>query len=222
MGFFMHDGKHTMLPEDFKIMTDFMDKHFTGHTTYDMVNVTEDETSFSMTNGIVSVRVSKESGDLISLNYKGTETLTDISGHPFVYWSHDVKGAEKIVTHATINPELNGGQRAEVSVKGISGGRLMGHGPGAPPEGDLPVDIEIRYSLAQGDQGVYTYCIFEHRPKYAAGNMTEARIAAKLQPFFNHIHVDDARSGPYPLLDEGIDKYVYTTIGKQSLRIHQS
>lgn len=30
MGFFMHDGKHTVLPEDFKAMTDFMDLHFTG------------------------------------------------------------------------------------------------------------------------------------------------------------------------------------------------
>ena len=29
MGLFMHDGRHTVLPEDFDVMTDFMDRHFT-------------------------------------------------------------------------------------------------------------------------------------------------------------------------------------------------
>ncbi|MCB0637314.1 MAG: hypothetical protein KDC54_11885, partial [Lewinella sp.] len=28
MGFIMHDGGHTVLPEDFEAMTDFMDLHF--------------------------------------------------------------------------------------------------------------------------------------------------------------------------------------------------
>ncbi len=28
IGFFMHDGGHTVLPEDFEVMTDFMDLHF--------------------------------------------------------------------------------------------------------------------------------------------------------------------------------------------------
>ena len=212
MGFFMHDAGHTVLPVDYQVMTDFMDRHFKGQARTDKVTVTEFERSFTLSNGIVTARVSKTSGDLISLKYRGVETLSDISGHPYVYWSHDVKGGERIESRVTLDPASNGGQRAEVSVKGISGGKLMGHGPGAPPEGDLPVDIELRYSLAQGDQGVYTYCIFEHPPEYEGGDMTEARIAAKLQPFFDHIHVDDDRSGLYPLLDEGIDKYVYTTL----------
>lgn len=212
MGFFVHDAGHTVLPEDFEVMTDFMDRHFTNRAPCDDVCVTQDDNSFTLSNGIISARVSKASGDLVSLIYKNVETLTDVSGHPFVYWSHDVGGAERIETRVTIDPAAKDGQQAEVSVKGVSGGRLMGHGPGAPPEGDLPVDIEIRYCLTRGDQGVYTYCIFEHRPEYSAGDMTESRIAAKLQPFFDHIHVDDARSGPYPLLDEGTDKYVYTAL----------
>lgn len=212
MGFYMHDDKHTVLKEDFEVMTDFMDRHFTNQAMHDKVTVIQDEQSFTLSNGMVAARVSKESGDLVSFTYKGIETITDISGHPYVYWSHDVKGAEEIVTRVTIDPADNDGQMAEVSVKGISGGRLMGHGPGTPPEGDLPVDIEIRYTLSRADQGIYTYCIFEHKPEYDAGDMAEARIAAKLQPFFDHIHIDEARSGPYPLLNEGIDKYVYTAL----------
>lgn len=213
MGFYMHSGGHTVFPEDFKVMADFMDKHFSHQATPAKVTVTEDEVSFTLSNGIVQAKVSKESGDLVSLVYRGTETLTDQSGHPYVYWSHDVKGGASVVTRLTIDPAENEGEMAEVSIKGYSGGKFMGHGPGTPPEGDLPVDIEIRYSLARADQGVYTYCIFEHRLEYGPGDMSEARIAAKLQPFFSHIHVDDAPSGPYPLFDtKTADKYVYTAL----------
>lgn len=216
MGFYMHSEGHTVTLKDFVKMTDYMDQHFTNRVSPEEVTVTEDESSFTLTNGIMTTKISKISGDLISLVYRGTETLTNISGHPYVYWSHDVQGADTIETRITINPNDNNGQMAEVSIKGISNGILMGHGPGAPPEGDLAVDVEIRYALSMADQTVYTYCIFEHRSDYPAGDMTEARIAAKLQPFFNHIHVDDARSGPYPLLNEGIDKYVYTALQSEN------
>ena len=212
MGFFMHNAGHGVFQEDYQAMTDFMNKHFTGQAAFDRVSLSEDEKTFTLSNGIITARVSKESGDMISLIYKGVETLTGISGHPFVYWSHDVKTAKEIKTSISIHPSDNDGQRAEVSVKGISGGNLMGKGPGAPPEGDLAVDIEIRYCLSKADQGVYTYCIFEHRPEYDAGDFTEARLAAKLQPFFNYMHVDDDRTGPYPLFNEGWDKYVYTAL----------
>lgn len=212
MGFFMHNAGHGIFLEDYEAMTNFMDKHFTGQAKNDKVTVTEDDKTFTLSNGIITARVSKESGDLTSLVYRGVETLTGVSGHPFVYWSHDVKGAKELITKVTIDPFDNDGQRAEVSVKGISGGNLMGHGPGAPPEGDLPVDIDIRYSLSEADQGIYTYCIFEHKPEYDAGDFTEARLAAKLQPFFNYIHVDEKRTGPYPMFNEGWDKYVYTSL----------
>ncbi len=181
------------------------------------VTLSQDDTTFTMSNGTLSVKVSKESGDLVSMQYKGRETLTDRSGHPFVYWSHDVKGGEAIETKVTIDPADNAGDRAEVSVKGVSGGKFMGFGPGAPEEGDIAVDIDIRYSLARDDAAVYAYTIFEHKPDYPAGDFTEARLAAKLDPGFTHLHIDELRDGQYPLLPEwpdtpdGADKYIYTT-----------
>lgn len=194
------------------VMTLFATLLPAGEADSSAVSLEEDATSFTMRNGILTVRVSKESGDLISMKYKGRETLTDRSGHPFAYWSHDVKGGESIETRVTISPSENGGERAEVSVKGISGGKPMGHGPGAAPEGDVAVDIDIRYSLGRGEQGVYTYSVFEHRPEYPAGDFTEARLAAKLDPGFTHLHIDEARSGRYPLIAEGADKYIYTAV----------
>jgi len=116
----------------------------TAQTT--RVGVIEDATSFTLSNGIVTARILKSSGDIRSLQYKGTEILTDRSGHAGGYWSHDVTGGKGIVTRITIDPAGNGGERAEVSIKGISGGVKMGHGPGAATDGDFPTDIDIRYN----------------------------------------------------------------------------
>src|SRR5439155_22300209 len=176
------------------------------------VAVEEDQSSFTLSNGIVTARVSKRSGDLTSLQYRGLETLTDKSGHAGGYWSHDTTGGKETITRVTIDPRDNGGGRGEVSVKGISGGLKMGHGPGAAAGGDFAADIEIRYCLARGDSGVYTYCTFEHQPQYPAASMTEARYCAKLADMFDWMTLDAQRNRHFPTdLHEG-DKYIYTAV----------
>ena len=92
------------------------------------VTVQEDQSSYTLANGILTARVSKQSGDLTSLVYKGIELLTDKSGHAGAYWSHDTSGGVQTIAKISIDPQSNGQERAEVSVKGISGGRKMGHG----------------------------------------------------------------------------------------------
>jgi rhamnogalacturonan endolyase len=176
------------------------------------VAVTEDEASFTLSNGIMTARVLKRNGDMSSLTYRGREVLTDKSGHAGAYWSHDTTGGTRLSTRITIDPKTNGGERAEVSVKGISGGVRMGHGPGAAADGDFPADIEIRYTLNRGDSGIYTYCFFDHRPEYPAATMTEARFAAKLAATFDWMTVDANRDMYFPPdLHEG-DKYMYTAV----------
>jgi rhamnogalacturonan endolyase len=178
------------------------------------VSLTEDDASFTLANGVIAARVLKRNGDLASLKFRGEEMLTDQSGHPGGYWSHDTTGGTELLTRITIDPRANGGARGEVSVTGISGGRKMGHGPGVArgAEGDLPVDIEIRYALGRGESGVYTYCTFTHRPEYAAGAMTEARFAAKLADLFDWMTIDARRDQYFPAdLREG-DKYIYTAV----------
>ena len=174
------------------------------------VTVFETETNFTLDNGIVTASVSKRSGDLTSLRYKGREVLTDQSGHAGGYWSHDTTGGTETITKITIDPKSNGSERGEVSVKGISGGRRMGHGPGASAQGDIPADIEIRYCLGRGESGIYTYCNFDHLPEYGGASMTEARYCAKLANTFDFMNIDDRRSMFFPpTLNEG-DKYIYT------------
>src|SRR5206468_1826806 len=88
-----------------------------------------------------------------------------------------------------------GGDRGEVSIKGISGGRPLGNGPG----GSTVADIEIRYSLGRGDAGVYTYAIFNHPPEYPGTSVGEARFAAKLNgKIFDYMTIDAKRRKVMP------------------------
>lgn len=176
------------------------------------VALTESPTDFTLTNGVLTARVLKRNGDLASLKFKDAEMLNDKSGHAGAYWSHDTTGAKELITRITIDPRSNGGARGEVSVKGISGGIRMGHGPGSAPGGDFPADIEIRYTLGQDDSGIYTYCTFTKLPGYPAAAMTEARFAAKLANMFDWMTVDAKRDQAFPASLKDGDKYIYTTV----------
>jgi rhamnogalacturonan endolyase len=181
------------------------------------VTVAEDATHFTLSNGTITAKVLKRNGDLTSLQLNGVETLTDKSGHAGAYWSHDASGGTQLLTRITIDPKTNNGQRAEVSVKGISGGKKMGRPAGGAPDGDFPADIDIRYSLGQGDSGVYTYCTLEHLPEYPAGSIGESRFCAKLAAMYDWLHVDKNRDKYYPREEEGEDKYVYTAVQSENL-----
>jgi rhamnogalacturonan endolyase len=198
----------------------------------------EDAETYTLDNGIVRVRVSKVTGDLVSFRYQEHELFATqlsqevieaapggepednpnwrdpvVTGHAHGYWSHDVmgvRGSAPAVPSVTIDPAANGGRRAEVSLKAISRGRRMGTGPGAAPGGNVTVDVEIRYTLERGASGVYTYSIFRHPADYPLAQFTEARYCAKLAPFFDWISVDKEVNRYYPKEYFAGDKYVYT------------
>ena len=154
------------------------------------VVVSENENSFTLANGIVTVQIAKKSGDLTSLKYKNLEMLDNQDQHQAAYWSHNAARGQQL-TRITIDPKTNGGERGEVSIKGISGGNPMGSGPG----GSVVADIEIRYELGRGDSGVYTYSIFSHPTNYPATSIGEARFCLKLNDtIFDWMTVDSNRN----------------------------
>src|SRR5678815_1725031 len=69
------------------------------------VTVSEDDASFTLSNGTITARVLKRSGDLSSLKWRGREMLTDASGHAGAYWSHDTTGGARLMTRVTIDPK---------------------------------------------------------------------------------------------------------------------
>jgi rhamnogalacturonan endolyase len=154
------------------------------------VTISENENSFTLDNGIVTAQIAKRSGDLISLKYKNLEMLDTQDQQQSAYWSHNAARGRQI-DRITIDPKTNGGERGEISVKGIANGNPMGSGPG----GSVVADIEIRYALGRGDSGVYTYSIFTHPTNYPATSVGEARFCMKLNDdIFDWMTVDSNRN----------------------------
>lgn len=204
------------------------------------VRIMEDESTYTLDNGIVRAVVAKSSGDLVSVNYNGKEMLATrmnaegrpdlvldppganpnglnpgMTDHQYGFWSHDAmgpRGTRDAEASITIDPKSNRGKRAEVSVKGIAEGRKMGTGPGSTAEGQFAADVEIRYAIEDGGSKIYTYCIFTHPESYPASAIGEARFCAKLAPMFDWMSVDSKVDFHYPKDYYAGDKYVYTAV----------
>ena len=56
--------------------------------THPAVTVSEDDSSFTLDNGIVTAKVAKRSGDMTSLTYKNLEML-DAADRQAGYWEHN-------------------------------------------------------------------------------------------------------------------------------------
>src|SRR5947209_19742480 len=100
------------------------------------VTLREDGTSYTLANEHVTARISKRSGDLVSLTYRDQQLL-GLSGHPGGYWSHTPGRGIPAASTMSIDPKNNGGTRAEVSIKGISDGKAVGAGPGGSVIADV-------------------------------------------------------------------------------------
>jgi rhamnogalacturonan endolyase len=155
----------------------------------DPVTVTDSGDSWVLDNGIVKASITKRSGRMRSLVYKGIETMGRNGGG---VWEQTPDLAPELTQTVTIDPATNGGERAEVSVKGITGGTVM-LTPNAPG-GGTQCNLEIRYAMARGDSGVYTYAIFSHPKEYPAMSIGESRFVTFIAKNFDWISVDADRN----------------------------
>jgi len=158
------------------------------------VTVTENARSYTLDNGIVKVTISKSTSNISSLIYKGMETMSNGG-----VWEQTPAAAASVgglTDSITIDPSKNGGARAEVSIKGVTGGQV-GLSPSAPgaPSGGIRMDLEIRYTLGRGESGVYTYGIFSHPASYPASSVgAESRFIIEMTRNFDWISVDKDRN----------------------------
>jgi rhamnogalacturonan endolyase len=153
------------------------------------VTITDNGRSWTLDNGIVKATVTKDSGSMPSLMYKGVQVLQASGGT----WEHNPQGAPELVNSLSIDPATNGGARGEVSIKGKSNGTFTM--TRSAPGGGTMVDIEIRYSLGRGDSGIYVYSILSHPASYPAmGVGAEDRYITRLNQAFDWITVDKDRN----------------------------
>jgi rhamnogalacturonan endolyase len=170
------------------------------------VTVTDDGPTYTMSNGYLTVKVDKKTGDLTSVKTPHTATpnvelMGYLSGHHAGYWEQSPALAARREAKITIDPATDNGARAEVSVKGYSDGKsILGQHPTAAGQGGgLIADLEIRYTMERGAKGLYTYAIFTHQNTYPAGSVGESRFGFKLSgDVFNWLSIDDQRNALMP------------------------
>jgi rhamnogalacturonan endolyase len=165
------------------------------------VTVTQDDASFTLDNGIVTARIAKKNGLLESLRYRGVETMGHDQGWGGGVWEENPANAAKVgglTQSLTIDPAANGGERGEVSVKGVTkGDPAAGLSPGSPggaPGGMINCDLELRYALGRGESGLYAYAIYSHPAAYGPLNVPESRFIAVLNQSFDWLSVDADRN----------------------------
>jgi rhamnogalacturonan endolyase len=138
------------------------------------VSLKDNGNSWTLDNGIVKATIDKRGGRLSALVYHGINTMGGGG-----YWEQNPTGT--ITQAVTIDPATNGGERAEVSVKGVTGGQGF--------------DIEFRYAMQRGASGVYVYGIYTHPASHGPAGEGESRFIAKLNKnYFNWISVDADRN----------------------------
>ncbi|HUD23566.1 MAG TPA: polysaccharide lyase family protein [Acidobacteriaceae bacterium] len=154
------------------------------------VTLTDNGDSWTMDNGIVKMSLLKRNGNMTSLVYHGVEILTHGQ-----YWEQTPAGT--ITARVTIDPATNGGERAEVSVKGVynAASTQAADGAAEEPRGSAGLDIETRFTLERGTSGFYTYAEYTHKASYPAAGEGESRFVLEgMNPIFNWLSVDKDRN----------------------------
>jgi rhamnogalacturonan endolyase len=140
------------------------------------VTVTDNGGTWTLDNGIVKATINKNNSNMPSLVYHGINTMG-----PGGFWEQVPTGT--VTPSVTIDPAKNGGERAEVAIKGVNG----------------RMDIEVRYALERGASGIYTYAEFSHAASYPAAGEGESRFILQLDNTFDWISVDADRNMLMPL-----------------------
>ena len=143
------------------------------------VTVTDNGGTWTLDNGIVKATINKNNSNMPSLIYHGINTMG-----PGGFWEQTPSGT--VTRSLTIDPAANGGQRAEVAIKGVNG----------------RMDIEVRYALERGVSGIYTYAEFSHAAAYPAAGEGESRFILQLDPTFDWISVDADRNMLMPSVED--------------------
>ena len=141
------------------------------------VTAKDNGTTVTLDNGIVSITVTKASGDIDSWTYDGQNLLAGGVGGGKVYWELQAgNGAYTL----TADPATNGGDQAEVRI----------HTTGSTNN----LDVDIDYALLRGSSGFYATGVLTHPASYAATSGGEWRANVYNGTIFDWLSVDAVRN----------------------------
>jgi rhamnogalacturonan endolyase len=158
-----------------------------GTGTGSNVTLTDNDTTVTIANGIVSILCTKSGATIDQINYTynngsgGTTTQLLSGGHNGgqLYWELGGFGGSAFTYTLVSNPTNNGGNYAEISLLSTSATNGI---------------MEVHFSLLRGATGFYVTAIWGHRAADGVIGMGETRDNIYAGSIFNWMSVDAARN----------------------------
>jgi rhamnogalacturonan endolyase len=144
------------------------------------VTLSDAGAAVTLSNGIVSFEIAKQSGNIANLRYRDRSIFSQPGYLDAVAEGkiHLSRGTFSIVT----SPDANGGDVAEVSITQPYAGQ------------DAPFDLELHFVLRRGESAVRAYAVYQHRKEYPAGTMAQSRWVLRVNDaLFETIAIDEER-----------------------------
>lgn len=144
-------------------------------------------TTATMSNGIVSIVMTKSSAQITTINYTfnntgSSQTLNLLSGNPNggkLYWEHSNNQGLVFTYSVVVDPATNGGDYAEVALYSTT-------------QANMP--FAVHYSMRRGSPGFYVTAIWTHDSSNGAFGMGECRNNIYAGSIFNWMSVDATRN----------------------------
>lgn len=158
-----------------------------GGTNGANVTLTDNGTSVTLANGIMSIVCNKSGGQITTINYTfnnngSAQTLNLLSGNPNggkLYWENCNNEGLTFTYSVVADPAADGGAYAEISLVSTTVANVV---------------MEVHYSLLRGSTGFYVTPIFTHRGSDGVFSMGECRDNIYAGSIFNWMSVDAARN----------------------------
>lgn len=158
-----------------------------GGTNGANVTLTDNGSTVTMANGIVSILCTKSGASLSQINYtynngSGTQTQQLLAGGTDggeMYWENSSDEGLAFTYSLIVNPASNGGNYAEIAMTTTT------------VSNDV---LEVHFSILRGSTGFYTTAIWYHRAIDGAFGMGECRDNIYAGSIFNWMSVDANRN----------------------------
>ena len=175
-----------------------------GGTNGANVTLTDNGTTVTLANGIVTATISKDSGEVSSMIYGGKELVSTSGSHTRIY--HDwtgtgwdattgtaVGGAFETLFGCAYTIVTNSADMVDLSFKRTYN----------PAANSIPADIDLHWVLRRGNTGLYCYSLAEHQPSYPPVSLGSWRMVwwighDAVNNVCEKIYVDDLRHWQMP------------------------
>jgi autotransporter-associated beta strand protein len=159
-----------------------------GGTNGPNVTLTDNGSTVTLANGIVSILCTKANAFLTQVNYtftnksSGAQTVNVLSGGTYggqMYWENSSSQGLTFTYAVAVDPATNGGNYAEIVLTTTSVAGVL---------------MEVHYSMLRGNSGFYATPIWFHRSTDTNFSMGECRDNIYAGSMFNWLSVDTNRN----------------------------